>query len=131
MAKLFGSRKWYELVPDQTHTFVTAGYGTFAATGPPATASKGRFSDNDYVTAARTPDGALGMAYLPQSGTITVDMATLQDTITARWFDPSDNTFKDIAGSPFSNSGTRQFISPGKNNAGEPDWVLVLEARGK
>lgn len=129
MAKLFGSRKWYDLVPDQTHTFVTAGYGTFAATGPPATPARGRFSDNDYVTAARTPDGTVGMAYLPQGGTITVDMATLKSTITARWFDPSANRFEDIAGSPFSNSGMRQFSPPGKNKAGEPDWVLVLEAR--
>ena len=26
MKNLFVSRKWYELVPDQTHTVVTAGY---------------------------------------------------------------------------------------------------------
>ena len=47
--------------------------------------------------------------------------------VTARWFDPSANTFTVIAGSPFSNAGARQFTPPGKNSAGEPDWVLVLE----
>jgi hypothetical protein len=28
-----------------------------------------------------------------------------------------------------ANSGSRQFASPGKNNAGDEDWVLVLEAQ--
>jgi hypothetical protein len=119
MENLFGARKWYDLVPDQRHTFVTAGYGRFV--------SSGLFTGNDYVAAALTPDGSLGMAYLPQGGTITVAMTKLQNSIIARWFDPSANTFEAIAGSPFSNSGTQQFTSPGKNNAGDPDWVLVVE----
>jgi hypothetical protein len=79
------------------------------------------------VTAALTPDGTLGMAYLPQGGTITVDMRKLQKDVTARWFDPSANSFQAIAGSPFANTGTQPFTAPGKNSAGEPDWVLVLE----
>ncbi len=153
MENLFGARKWYNLAPDQTHAFVTAGYGTFITTGPPAKESpSGRFRGNDYVTAALTADGALGMAYLPQGGTITVDMNKLRKgPITARWFDPTANTFTPIAGSPFANDpapvvpaqpsgaattnardstlpGTRQFTSPGKNSAGDPDWVFVLEA---
>ncbi len=131
MQHLFGTRKWYDLVPDQEHTFVTAGYGTFVSTGPPATTSHGRFAENDCVTAARTPDGSLGMAYLPQGGTITIAMTKLQNGVTARWFDPSCNTFKTIAGSPFSNTGVQQFATPGKNASGEPDWVLVLERISK
>jgi len=127
MKNLFSSRKWYELVPDQAHGFVTEGYGTFISRGPPATEPGGRFASNDYVTAALTPDGSLGMAYLPQGGTITVSMTRLQNGLTARWFDPSDNTFKLIDGSPFSNTGTQSFTTPGKNRAGEPDWVLVFE----
>jgi hypothetical protein len=119
MKNLFGARKWYNLTPDQTHAFVTAGYGAFI--------SLGRFKDNDHVTAALTPDGSLGMAYLPQGGTITVDMTKLKNGITARWFDPTVNDFSAIDGSPFSNTGTRQFSPPGKNGAGDPDWVLVLE----
>jgi hypothetical protein len=67
------------------------------------------------------------MAYLPQGGTITVAMTKLQNTITTRWFDPGANTFRAIVGSPFSNTGTQQFTSPGNNSAGDPDWVLVLE----
>lgn len=128
MADLFKTRKWYDLVPDQRHTFVTAGYGRFISTGPPATATTTRFADNNYVTAALTPDGTLGMAYLPQGGTITVAMSKLQNDITARWFDPTNDMFHAIAGSPFSNRGSHRFTSPGKNSAGDPDWVLVLEA---
>jgi hypothetical protein len=131
MAELFQARKWYDLVPDQKHTFVTAGYGHFISIGPPATATTARFADNDYVTAALTPDGRLGMAYLPQGGTITVALWKLQDRITARWFDPTNNQFRAIAGSPFSNRGRRQFTPPGKNSAGDPDWVLVLDAGGE
>jgi hypothetical protein len=128
MKNLFAARKWYDLVPDQKHTFVTAGYGRFITNGPPATPAHPRFADNNYVTAALTPDGTLGMAYLPQGGTITVAMSKLQKGINARWFDPADNTFHAIAGSPFSNRGKHRFTPPGKNSAGDPDWVLVLEA---
>ncbi len=127
MEELFETRKWYDLVPDQKHTFVIAGYGRFAAE-PPATATRKRFADNNYVTAALVPDGSLGVAYLPQGGTITVAMSKLQSGITVRWFDPTDNTFKAIAGSPFSNTEIRKFTAPGRNSAGDPDWVLVLEA---
>ena len=128
MENLFGARKWYDLVPDQKHTFVTDGYGRFISTGPPATPTRARFADNNYVTAAMTPDGTLGMAYLPQGGTITVAMSKLQQGVNARWFDPTDNTFQAIAGSPFSNRQKHRFTPPGKNSAGDPDWVLVLEA---
>jgi Protein of unknown function (DUF4038)/Putative collagen-binding domain of a collagenase len=127
MKGLFSARKWYELVPDQGHTFVTAGFGTFISAGPPATRPGGRFASNDYVTAALTPDGSLGMAYLPQGGTLTLSMTRLQGRLIARWFDPTANTFKGIDGSPFANTGTQRFTTPGKNSAGDPDWVLVLE----
>jgi hypothetical protein len=130
LVDLFSARKWYDLVPDQKHTFVTAGYGHFLpnAEAPPATATHGRYADNNYVTAALTPDGTLGMAYLPKGGTITVAMNRLKDGITARWFDPADNTFRAIAGSPFSNRIRYRFTAPGMNSDGDPDWVLVLEA---
>ena len=126
MRNLFAARKWHALVPDQTHVFVTAGYGHFVSV-PPRHALAQRFAGNDYVTAALTPDGSLGMAYLPQGGTITVALGKLRNGVTARWFDPTANTFTAIAGSPFPNAGTRQFTAPGRNSSGEPDWVLVLE----
>jgi hypothetical protein len=134
MVQLFGSRRWYDLVPDQTHTFVTGGYGAFANGTAGNGSGQGRnllFAGNDFVTAAVTPDGSLGMAYLPQGGTITVAMTNLQNHVSARWLDPAGNTFTNIAGSPFSNTGNQNFTSPGANRAGDRDWVLVLETGPK
>jgi hypothetical protein len=120
MKSLFASRAWYNLVPDQNHAVVTAGYGTFATTGS--------LGANDYLTAARTPDGSLVIAYMPTVRTITVNMSELSGPVTARWFDPTGNTYAPISGSPFPNSGFQQFTPPGNNGAG--DWVLLLEVAG-
>ena len=120
MKKLFAPRQWWSLVPDQTHTVVIAGYGTFA--------DSGSIHDNDYVTTARVPDGSLVMAFCPTTTTITVDMTQMKGQTTARWFDPSNNTFTTIQGSPFGNTGTHDFTAPGKNGDGNLDWVLVLES---
>jgi len=119
---LFASRPWYELIPDQAHTVVTAGYGTFT--------DSGALGDSDYLTAARTPDGALVMAYMPTLRTITVDMTTLGAPAYASWYDPSNGTFTAIPGSPLANAGTRGFTPPGTDSDGDGDWVLVLEASG-
>jgi hypothetical protein len=98
---------------------VTAGYGTFSSTGS--------LGSNDYLTAARTPDGSLVMAYMPTIRTITVDMSNLSGSATAQWYDPSNGTYTAIAGSPFANTGTQRFTPPGNNSDGAGDWVLVLE----
>lgn len=116
----FESRAWYDLVPDQMHAVVTSGYGTFTASG--------HVDDSDYVTAGRAPDGRLVIAYLPTLRTVGVDMTKLEGPATAQWFDPSSGKYSAIAGSPFSNSGTKSFVPPGKNADGDGDWVLLLEA---
>jgi hypothetical protein len=115
----FESRAWFNLVPDTNHTVVTAGYGTFSDTG--------HVADNDYLTAARTPDGSLEIIYTPIIRQFTVDMSTLSAPAVTRWFDPSSGTFVLINGSPFTNSGTQNFTPPGNNNDGDGGWVLVLE----
>jgi hypothetical protein len=121
MKALFEPRAWYELVPDQGHTVVTAGYGTFSSTDS--------IAGNDYVTAARTPSGKLVMAYVPSARTITVDMSQLSGPVTARWYDPVVGTFTSIAGSPFANTGLSDFTTPGTHADGAEDWVLVLEVQ--
>ncbi len=45
---LFELRAWYDLVPDQNHTVVTAGYGTFDAS---TTDANRKVMASDYVTA--------------------------------------------------------------------------------
>jgi len=119
VTKLFAPRPWYRLVPDQDHTLVTAGYGTFS--------NRGAVDKSDYVTAAGTPDGKLAIAYLPSGGTVTVDMTKLAGRARARWYDPTTGTFM-AAGAPSSASGSRQFKAPGQNHEGADDWLLVLTA---
>ena len=116
---LFAPRPWYNLVPDQTHSVVTAGYGTFQDCCLSA--------NSDYVTAARTPDGKLVVAYMPTVRTITVDMSQLAGPVTARWYDPTNGAYIAISGSPFANTGSQQFTPAGNNSGGDGDWVLVLE----
>ena len=121
MKSLFASRPWYNLVPDQNHTAVTAGYGTFSSTGS--------LGANDYLTAASTADGRLLIAYIPTFRTITVDMTKMSGPASARWYDPSSGSYTAISGSPFANTSTQQFTPPGNNHDGDGDWVLVIEAK--
>jgi hypothetical protein len=84
--KLFEPRAWFDLVPDQNHTAVTAGYGTFDA----STTEGNRFvMTSDYVTAGRTLDASLVMSYMPTLRPLTVDMTKLSASAHALWYDPS------------------------------------------
>jgi hypothetical protein len=107
--------RWWRLVPDVRHEFVTAGFGTW--------------KQADYVTAALTDDGSVGVAYLPSAARITVNLAKLSGRVTAFWFDPTSGQSRPVQGSPFDGDGTRDFTPPGNNAAGESDFVLVLKAR--
>jgi hypothetical protein len=96
---------------------VTSGYGTFATSGS--------VNANDYLTAGRTSDGRLAMAYVPSSRTLSVDLSRLNGAVAARCYGPSNITFMTIAGSPFANTGPLPFTTPGNNQDGDGDWVLV------
>jgi hypothetical protein len=122
MTALFQGRPWYKLVPDASHTLVTAGYGTFS--------SSTGITTNDYATAARTADGSLAMVYMPTARTVTVDMTDLGSDVTAQWYDPTNGSYATVNGSPFANTGSRQFTPPTRNSGGDSDWVLVLTATG-
>jgi len=148
MKNLFASKKWYDLIPDQTHTVVTAGYGRFSCLAGMALAYFGKepsfiervlvrlrkhlaigsITTSTCATAARTSDGSLVMVYLPTIHTITVDMSKLASMATARWYDPTNGQYVDINGSPFANMESKEFTPPGYNSSGDGDWVLVLEA---
>jgi len=117
----FTSLPWQDLVPDQEHTAVTAGLGTYGSL-------KTRVSQSDYCTAARTPDGRVVVAYLPTTRAITVNMVSLKAPSRAQWFDPTNGAYTTARGGPFANAGTRRFTPPGRNHDGEGDWVLLLNA---
>ena len=121
--QFFTSLPWQDLVPDQDHSVVTAGLGTYGTL-------QTRVSQSDYLTAAKTPDGSFVIAYMPTARTITVNMASLKAHATAQWFDPTNGAYTTIPGGPFANTGTREFTPPGSNHDGASDWLLLLlEAR--
>jgi len=119
MKKLFATRRWYALVPDQEHMTVVDGYGQFSA--------KGSITKDGYLAAARTADGSLVMAYMPFARTISVDMSRLARAALGRWYDPTNGTYRQIGTATLPNTGIRQFTPPGKNSTGDSDWVLVLD----
>jgi len=146
MKDLFIRRRWYDLIPDQNHTVVTAGYEGFAGCVGRLTAYLGgsrlpprlfaylrrltqlsTVAFNSYAPAARTSDGSLVMAYLPSIRTITVDMSKLAGPTVARWYDPTNSDYITANSSPYANAGSRQFTPPGNNGSGDGDWVLILE----
>jgi hypothetical protein len=109
--RLFGSRAWFDLVPDQQHEVVTSGLGEFTGL--------------DYLSAARTSDGGTIIAYMPTSRTIAVNLAKVSgEKAVAWWFNPR-NGEATLAGK-FPTTGTREFTpsAPG-------DWVLVLDDASK
>ena len=107
LKKLFDSRAWHELVPDQDHKVITAGLGEFFGL--------------DYLAAARTADGNTVIAYLPTGRAVTVDMSKVaSQRAKAWWFNP--RTGKAQAVGEFPTSGSREFGPPA-----EGDWVLVLD----
>ena len=118
-ASFFRSIAWYNLIPDQTHTWVTSGFGTYSSTQYPA--------QNNYVTTAAAADGTLMVSYLPSATTVTVNMSRFSGAVTATWFDPTSGLYTNVSGS-FINSGFRNFTSPGNNSSGSPDWVLLITA---
>jgi len=105
--RLFRSRKWYELVPDQQHEVVTKGLGEFRGL--------------DYLSVARTMNGCRVIAYMPTSRTITIDLSKINgDRVKAWWFDPQ--TGITTSRGEFETHGL-EFFTPPK----EGDWILVVD----
>jgi Protein of unknown function (DUF4038)/Putative collagen-binding domain of a collagenase len=117
----FSSLPWYELIPDQDHSTVTAGLGTYGTFKTPV-------SKSDFCTAAKTADGSFVVAYMPTARSIIVNMAALKAPANAKWFDPTSGSYTSVSAEPFANGGTRQFTPPPHNRDGDTDWVLLLDA---
>ncbi|CAN5476646.1 DUF4038 domain-containing protein [soil metagenome] len=84
-----------------------------------------------YVSAAATKDGSMLVAYIPPAheGSTTVDMTALSNKVNAYWFDPTNGVYTSIKDFSLTNKGYKSFTPPGKNSAGENDWVLILLAQ--
>src|SRR5687768_8419729 len=108
---LLASRAWEKLVPDLDHQVMTAGYEKGGAYAPFALAS----------------DGTFGLAYLPNSRSVTVVMRKFSRPVTAKWFDPTSGKITRISEVPLPNTGTHSFTPAKTNSSGDSDWVLILE----
>lgn len=118
LSQLYISFAWWRMTPDNAHAVVTAGFGTYDG-------SNGNMYNATYATAAF--DGSSNLvAYTPVSTTLTVNMTKFSKAVTARWYDPTTGVYLPISGSPFPNSGTQTFTTPGAHADGATDWVLVL-----
>ena len=113
---VFGQLPWWSLVPDTTSTLVTAGRGIAVTDDAPVDVL-----DNDYVTAARSPDGRLAVIYLPGAHTITVDRTALAAGSQAVWVDPANGANRTV---PMADT----FTTPGPNADGDNDWLLLITA---
>jgi hypothetical protein len=109
--RLFESRAWHALVPEESDSLVVGG--------------RGKYGDIDYACAALTELHDTAIVYLPTSRTITIDMSKIAGT-TANvwWFDPSKGNSRRIGS--YATTGTQQFTPPS-----ERDWVLVIDDAAK
>ena len=130
----FSSIAWYALVPDQSNTFLTAGFGT-------SSSANGGMSVNTYATGAvaSTPTATYGVVYIgPAYGTgsgasVTINLAQLGPNIIGTWYDPTlapasgeQATLNCTVAAPCANTGSQSFAIPGANSEGQYDWVLLL-----
>jgi hypothetical protein len=120
--EFFAALPWQDLIPDQDHSILTAGFGSYGTL-------QTRVSESDYATAAAAPDGSVVVVYIPTARTITINMGALRGSTRARWFDPASGTYQLAPGGPLPNRGSHQFTPLGKNHDGDSDWVLLLDAR--
>jgi hypothetical protein len=118
----FEGLNWNLLVPDDHTPLVTAGRGTKATNGSLDVLQ------NDYVTAAQTPDKSLSVVYVPTSTgntnarTITLNLSRLPASYTATWVDPTDAT----ASVPATIDASGQVTTPGLHSDNTRDWILLI-----
>ena len=106
MRRLFESRPWQKLVPDQS--VIVAGQD----------------QGERHIQSARASDGSFLLAYLPQGGTVTVDMTKLSgQQVRACWFDPRDGKVTEIG--QFPRGAGKSFETPKSGRIW--DWILVLD----
>jgi prepilin-type processing-associated H-X9-DG protein len=120
IAGLMNSVAWQNLVPselDGMPLLVTSPNGSQT----PIT--------QNYAAAAQTRDGSLLMAYVPPftSGpqSLRLNLKAMRQPVRARWWDPTSAKFTMI--DPRLTASSRLFVTPGTNQGGVNDWLLILD----
>lgn len=105
--KLFGSRPFQKLVPDQSIINGNNGKGTA------------------HIRAARAEDGSFLFVYAPVGQQITINLEKIAGgRCQAWWYNPRDGQVEKIG--QFATAGTKEFVPP-KMGRGQ-DWVIVIDS---
>jgi hypothetical protein len=103
VGKLFMSRPFYKLVPDQSVIKSSNSQGS------------------GYMMSARANDGTFVVLYTPTNKAVTVDMTKISgSSVKVWWFNPTTGAAS-LSGT-FANTGTQAFTPSGSG-----DWVLVMD----
>jgi hypothetical protein len=106
-----GDLAWWQLVPDTTDTFLTAGEGT------------------GETQAAAAFDATTGYAvvYAPSNVSVTLDLTELDAAAQVRVhrYDPTAGGYVTVGTYP--TTGPQTITHPGANVWGDSDWVYLLE----
>jgi hypothetical protein len=81
----------------------------------------------DYVAALVAQDRRWALVYIPHARTEAAEIRLdlFASPVRSRWFDPTSGQFTEPR-PQLPNAGTSVLPIPGKNKAGQRDWVLVL-----
>ena len=109
---------WTTIQPDDGTDLLTAGRGTH--NNGPLTST--------YATVGRDTSGttpaSLAVIYIPDSRTVSIDESKISGSVVATWKDPSSGDEQAATGSG------GDYTTPGNNDAGDEDWLLILEGTG-
>jgi hypothetical protein len=107
----FNTFPWWELVPDTTDTFLTAGEG----------------SGETQAAAAFGATSGYAVVYAPSNVSITLDLTELDVTsnVRIRRYDPTAGTYTTVG--TYATTGSQSITHPGNNTWGHTDWVYLVE----
>lgn len=117
--RLFRDLRGACLSPDVTRRFLTVNKGgSWPGRGPSLAAAKADHLLIAYVSAPRTV-------------VLSLNMEIIEPPVQAFWYDPASGTKVPIPLSELPQRGRKRIGPPGDNDAGDGDWVLVLDSREK
>jgi|GEM_PF-4272748 len=79
-------------------------------------------SPTERVTLARSTEGDLLVAYIPQGDRVEIDMAGMRGKMEAHWYDPVAGTFAGFK-APVATQGAQTLRAPRRG-----EWVLLLKS---
>jgi len=115
----FETVPWYKLIPDTKGEIIASGAGIYGS--------------GEYLAAASTADHRTTVVYLPpvekQVSEFTVNHSYISKNSALLWFDPTSGKFIKAQQPVLVQANNFRIKAPGKNSAGNYDWVLLIQKR--